>query len=380
VIDFAAEVGDFQRALASVQACIPTRSTMPILACVLLRASAGKVSVFASSVDREAEDEIAADVGQDGVVAIHGAMLGAMLSKLPKASTVTVQPIPGRENGLKIACGRTSYQLATLEADTMPTMSAVEGVELKIKAVDLAEMIASVAHCAANDESRWHMAGLNLRLDREARDLVATGFDGGQRCAIARVALEELPEAEVASVTIPNHAIRQIEKMCVDGGVVELSIEVSRVELRLGSSVLRTRLIDGEYPHAQIARIPEPTKRLFETNADQLAEVAERVCAVFRRIGDNKILPAVGLLSKDGELEVVAGGTRGVDEASDVLVVDELARFPELALVTEQLVQALGVFKGCRVSVFQEQAGFPIAITSAEKPGLKYYLAPMIRR
>lgn len=382
MIDFSAEVGDLQRALASVQACVPTRTTMPVLSCVLLKASAGKVGVFASAIDMEAEDEVGADVGIDGMVAIHGGVLQGIISKLPKASTVTFSPDPDREQGfMRVSCGRTNFRLALFDTETMPAMPAIEGSSLSLKGSDLCWVIEAAAHCAATDESRWQMAGLNLRLDREASDLVATGFDGGARCSIVRVKLDTLPTGEIPSVTIPNFAIKAIAKMSGEAETVDLRIESSRVEVRAGKTILRTRLIGSEYPHDQIARIPEPTKLLFEVDADLLSDTAERVCAVFRRIASNaKILPSIGISPKDGELHMVAGGTRGVDEATDVVTVGSLGRFPELPIVTEQLVQALGVFKRCKVEIFQEQAGFPIAISSADKPGLRYYLAPMTRR
>jgi DNA polymerase-3 subunit beta len=378
VIDFAVEADDLGRALGLIKSCVPSRTTMPILSCVLLSATAGKLSIFASSIDMEAEVEIAADVGQDGVVAVHTGVLTEIARKLPKTSTAMLAPA-GNEGLLKLACGRSRFNLSTTETEAMPRMK-VDGLKkIKVKAAALRWLLDVTGPCAAeNGENAWANAGVNLSI--EGSTLFGMAYDT-KRGAIVEIEFEGETEG-LPSVTVPNYAVKQIGQICrTSDDVIELGISKGLIEVRSGTAVFRSRLIDAEFTALSRGNRVKTEEPLFCVSASAFAEVVERVSATFETVPSGVALVAsVGVVPGDsGELKVTAGGTRGVNEATDVVMGERIGRFPELALVNRQLLHGLAVFEDRTIEVRQSVPGSPVQFTTPDLR-LRYFLAPMTKR
>lgn len=388
MIDVAIEAGELSRALRLIKGCILSRTTMPILQYALLKASAGQVSIFASSVDMEAEVVIPADVAMDGCDAVHSQMLSEITKSFPSAATATIAPDKAGKL-LQFRSGKSRFNLAHLEPDTMPVMSALEVPSVRVKGSDLKWVLDTCGPCAAaNGESQWMIAGVNLTVD--GGKLYGIGSDG-KRAAICTVDLigEALPEGEAPPpVTIPNWAVKQVASICQGNDEISLALHRSRCEVRAARAVLRTRVIDAEFvglsPSSRVkAEIP-----LFRAKANVLAETAERLCSVFAMVEAGSGAIASVWFGADGdEVIATAGGARGVNEATEPVEVDGLkaflgsgGRFMQIGFVTRDLLPTLALFGDNEVQLLQAEPGGPVQVTSPAKPNLVCFLSPMTRR
>lgn len=156
---FSIKAADLVRAMSRVSGAIPSRTTIPILNHVEITARDGEITIRATSMELEAMTSVESDVARPGVVTVHGQMLAAIASKMPKAGTITIDIV---DSVAKLKCGRSSYDLATLPADDFPARREPDAGASKIviDAGDIRSLIAATLDSVAIDDSMNALKGI----------------------------------------------------------------------------------------------------------------------------------------------------------------------------------------------------------------------------
>src|SRR5690625_7434264 len=98
---------NLQQGLAAVGASIPTRTTLPVLAHILLRADADGVELSGTDLDIAVSIRVPADVEESGSLTVPARKLQELTRALPEQPVRIVT----RGDRFELTCGRASFRL-----------------------------------------------------------------------------------------------------------------------------------------------------------------------------------------------------------------------------------------------------------------------------
>src|SRR3954453_4042933 len=143
---------ELARALGIVSRGVSTRTTVQILAGILLRVSGGKLELAATDMELSLRTSIDAPDATEGSVVVPGRLLLDLARLLP-AAEVTIEHKP-EEAAVEIRSGSATYRLHTYNAEDFPRLPEAEaGERHEVERETVLTTIARVTPPAAG--SRW---------------------------------------------------------------------------------------------------------------------------------------------------------------------------------------------------------------------------------
>src|ERR1041385_4351277 len=224
--------------LGAVAASVPAKTTLPVLANVLVEAGGDGLRLSATDLDIAVSTVVAASVDQEGSMTLPARKLVEIVKELPNAA---IRVTGSGEQRAQIECGKAKFKLLGLSRDEFPAAPSVkfEG-GWKVAAKDLQKLIGHVAFAASTEESRPILNGVLWELRSDRMRMVATN---GHRLARMDVPASGQGGSQ-ADLIIPPKALEQIRRLF--GG--EEEIEIGRSENHLGfhsaTTQIYTRLIN----------------------------------------------------------------------------------------------------------------------------------------
>ncbi len=271
------------RSLGHVQSVVERRNTIPILSNVLLRASAGELSLAATDMDLEIVETVPATVGRPGGTTAPAHTLYDIVRKLPDGSQVELD-IGGDGTILTLRAGRSQFKLSCLPVEDFPQLS---GGDLQhrfdLAAGDLRSLIDRTRFAISTEETRYYLNGIYLHAAKpkgggEAPVLRAVATDGHR---LARVEMP-LPEgaAGIPGVIVPRKTVTEIRKLIDEAADrIELSLSDNKIRFAFDSVVVTSKLIDGTFPDYERV-IPVGNDKVMEVDAKLFAAAVDRVATI----------------------------------------------------------------------------------------------------
>src|SRR6266536_3697515 len=146
-------------ALGVVSRGVSTRTTVQILAGVLLEASGGTLRLAATDMEVSLRTSLEAKVEAEGSAVVPGRLLLELARLLPEAE-VSIEH-KSEEATVEIRCGSATYRLHTYNPEDFPRLPETEGIELhEADRATLLETVARVSRSASRDESRPVLTGV----------------------------------------------------------------------------------------------------------------------------------------------------------------------------------------------------------------------------
>jgi DNA polymerase-3 subunit beta len=239
---FAITRENLRSGLGAVASTIPTRTTLPVLSNILMRATEGGVQLSGTDLDISVSLSVPADVEAEGAVTVPAKKLVEIARELEDA------PVHIETDGtqVQLSCGRSRFKLYGLAEDEFPGFPEVDFADAwKMSAGDLQQLISHTSFAVSTEESRPILNGVLWQLGPEGSLMVATN---GHRLAKMLQPLEGsgAPEAELI---IPPKALHQVEKLYDKKDELELARSDNHLAFRSTDRVVYTRLIEGPYPN-----------------------------------------------------------------------------------------------------------------------------------
>jgi DNA polymerase III subunit beta len=182
-------------ALQAVAGIVERRHTLPILANVLMRKTAGRIEFTTS--DLEIQVRTAAELGGDAgnfSTTVGARKLIDILRTLPPDQVVTLS---ANQNKLTLQGGKSRFTLQTLTADDFPLVNeAVDfGPAFSVPQKTLKSLINQVHFAMAVHDIRYYLNGILFVAEGKVLTLVATD---GHRLALAQATLDvDIPKQDV---------------------------------------------------------------------------------------------------------------------------------------------------------------------------------------
>lgn len=262
-----------QEGLNAVAASIPAKTTLPVLANILVETTDRGIKLSGTDLDIAVSTEIAAEVETAGAVTIPAKKLLEIARELPPAP-VRIAAIG--EQRITLECGRSKFKLLGLPRDEFPTFPSVKfDGTWRIKSGDLQNLITHTAFAVSTEESRPILNGVLWELRPTRMSMVATNGH--------RLAKMDLPitsdSAPSNDLILPPKALEQVRRLFPAEEELEIGRGENHIGFRSPFTAVYTRLIEGPYPNYEQV-IPKDNDRVAIADKIALVSALKRMSVV----------------------------------------------------------------------------------------------------
>src|SRR5271169_512848 len=260
--------------LQAVQNVVSTRTTLPILSNVLLRADKDRVEFTATDLDVTVACSVEAKVKKPGATTVPVKRLFGIVREL---SNMEIDLEVDEKNACSVRSGSSFYKINGLSADEFPPLPKFkEDKKISLPQEKLKGMLRKTSFAISTDESRYVLNGIFISLKEQKMTMVATD---GRRLALVDEEVD-IPKNSQGEFIIPTKAVNELNRLLGEKGDVELKLSENQVALTLNddkgfSVLLISKLVEGNYPNYRQV-IPSETK-------ERIALPREEFLAAVRR-------------------------------------------------------------------------------------------------
>jgi len=264
----------FLKHLQMVEHAVNDRSTLPILANVLLETTEQELTLTATDLDVGIQCRFPLTPPiERGAVALPARKLTAIIRELPDESMVLEAK---KNHTATLSCGTSNFRIPGLPAEDFPVLPTEnQGEGIRIPQHELKRLITQTAHAMSMEETRFILNGALLTTHKNTLTMVATD---GRRLAISTTPLPEAGKEPLQAVIIPAKTIRELGRLLQDDDVEEVTITAlkdNQLALRFGAVTIVTRLIEGQFPaHEKV--VPAPSKQGLTCDRTALINATRR--------------------------------------------------------------------------------------------------------
>jgi DNA polymerase III subunit beta len=232
--------------LSIVARAVSPRSTLPVLANVLIATDEGRLRLSATNLELGITCWIGAKIEEEGSTTVPARTFSDLISTLP--SDRVEMSLNVRTQTLNVRCGASNTDIKCIDAQEFPPMPVPDLSEgIQINVTDLKEMIQQVVFAASTDEARPVLTGVLLHA--QGNQITMQAADGF-RLSVRKSELSSSVHRPVKSV-IPARALSELGRIASDGEqTVNMVLPPSRgqVIFHMKDVELASQLIEGSYP------------------------------------------------------------------------------------------------------------------------------------
>lgn len=259
--------------LQAVQNVVGVRSTLPILANVLLKAEKTKLLLTTTDLEVSVRCEIEAEVQKTGASTMPARRFASIVRELPDAA---VEIEVDDKNVGTITCESSYFRINGLTEDEFPPIPKPEGKSsYKIEQGVFKEMLRKTAYAASTDETRRVLNGVFLSFKANKLIMVATD---GRRLALVERELE-FPKDRETEAILPSKAVNELLHALGDEGDLTIYDAGNQLAFEFGNTMIASKLIEGTYPNFRQV-IPAGCQERVTVERESLLTALKRVSLV----------------------------------------------------------------------------------------------------
>ena len=271
------------RGLGIVSKAVSPRSTLPVLANILIASDEGRLRLSATNLEMGITCWIPARIEEEGSTTVPARTLGDLVSTLP-GDQVSLK-LDVDTQSLNVRGGTSTNDTKCIDAQEFPPLPVpdLEGA-MQINSGDFREMIHQVAFAASSDEARPVLMGVLIQVDNEKLTMAAAD---GFRLSV-RNAVLSTPVAAPVSAIVPAQALKELARVATDAEepiYMVLPKGRGQVIFRVKDVEVVSQLIDGTFPDFNQI-IPRSYKSRTLVSTASLLKACKQA-EIFAREGSN---------------------------------------------------------------------------------------------
>lgn len=352
------EKADLQRGLARLQAIVEKRSSMPILANVLVTATgkgdAGRLELAATDLEVGIRGSQPAKVQKPGALTISARKLYDIVRELPDES---IQLEATANAYLDIRCGRSRFTLAGTDAEEYPSLpDFAPGRMARLQAAVLSQMIEGTMYAASLDETRYNLNGVYFEVVPDTGRIRMVATDGHRLALVERTAGSDV-SGLASGVIVPRKGLAELKRLVdeEDADEIEIGFEGNSGLVKKGDVTLVMRLIEGEFPNYKQV-IPKQSDHHLTLSADGLVRALRRVALLSAEHSR-----AVKIDLSEGKLQL-SSRTPDLGEAQEELDVDYAGPSVSIGFNARYLLDCLTALGAKEVRLGLRDGGSPVEV------------------
>lgn len=242
--------------LQTVQNVVSTRTTLPILSNVLLRADEAGVHLTTTDLDVGVRSRIEATVERPGATTLPARRFFSIVRELP-ANDIHMEV--DSKSTASIKSGQSFFKILGLPEEEFPPLPAFQDAKVfTIGQKELRDGLRKTSYAISTDETRYVLNGILFAFKDNKLMLVATD---GRRLGLIEIELE-FPKSQEIELIVPSKAVNELQRLLTDAGELRMSVTENQVAFEVGDTLLVSKLVDGNYPNYRQVIPGEPRERI----------------------------------------------------------------------------------------------------------------------
>jgi DNA polymerase-3 subunit beta len=252
--------------LSIVSRAVSPRSTLPVLANVLVATDEGRLRLSATNLELGITCWIGAKIVDEGSTTVPARTFTDLIATLP--SDQVEMTLNVRNQKLNVHCGSSNTDINCIDSQEFPPMPLPDLADgIPINVADFKEMIQQVAFAASTDEARPVLTG--VLLTAQGNQLTLQAADGF-RLSIRKAELSSSLPRPIKAI-IPARALAELARIASDSETtitMVLPPNRGQVIFHMKDAELVSQLIEGSYPDLeQVIPRSHQTRTVISTPA-----------------------------------------------------------------------------------------------------------------
>ena len=260
---------DLQSAVSIVSRAVATKSTIPAMEGVLIKAYSDKLNISGYNLEIGITTEIEATIAEEGEIVISAKLFLDIVRNLPE-EILTVET--DDKLTVYINCGDADYKImgmSSMEYPDLPTFEQTDAITLGSKT--LREMIRQTVYATSENMAKPIYTGSLFEIENSVLTIVAID---GYRMAIRR---ENVESQSSTSFVVPGKTQLEILKLLSDDEEpVDIIIGQRHITFKVKNYRVISRLLEGIFIDYK-STIPQTEKTEVVINTRRLINSVERM-------------------------------------------------------------------------------------------------------
>ena len=272
--------------LSQISKAIAVKPASPVLGGIYLKVADNSLELHANNYSLGMSAKITVNALENGEVVVIGKKFLDVVRAMPNSDAI-VFTYDENENCFEIACGRSSYSIATFNVEDFPKVTKKDAENsFDIKANILRSLIKKTVWACVQDESHPLYSGCLLDTNDDSITVVGTNM---HRVSIATDKLLQKP-AEPLRFVVPVDSLRSIAEMLPDDDDLNITIDYTgkNVAFTIENIFLTARIIEGKFPEYQ-KTIPNSSATVVIADVEELKAALERISIISKEDTNKRV-------------------------------------------------------------------------------------------
>ena len=223
---------------------VPSKTTMPILECILIDASENEIKLTANDMELGIETKVEGTILEHGKIALDAKLFSEIARKLSDADSIVTIESDDRFNTV-ISCENSVFRIQGKDGEEFAYLPYIERNQyICLSQFTLKEIIRQTIFSISVNDSNKMMTGELFEVNQDTLRIVSLD---GHRLSIRKVLLKDTYEN--AKVIVPGKTLSEVSKILTGDNEKEVLIYfgANHILFEFDDTVVVSRLIEGEY-------------------------------------------------------------------------------------------------------------------------------------
>jgi DNA polymerase III subunit beta len=368
-MEFTVRKFEILREVGLTQGVIEKKTTIPILANLLMDATGSSVQLAATDLELGIKTSCPAKVKTPGAITTPAKSFLEIIRALPDAE-IKIRTL--ENNWVHITCASASFKIVGLPKDNFPSLPDLTSTLVDIPAQTLLSLINKTIFAIATEESRYTFNGALLLLKPLSATMVAT--DGHRLAHIEKqVALDHL-NSEIRTL-IPKKALAELQRLLAEtdeNDMVSFGKDETHLFFRMKNRLMISRMLTGQFPNYE-AVLPKENNRTVILNREDIGAAIKRVSL----LADDKSR-SIRILLDENRMEI-SSNNADLGEAQEVLETNYDAGPIQIGFNCQYLLDFIAATNDTKISFDfkDDQSAGQMRPATEEEYRYRYIVMPM---
>ena len=223
---------------------VTSKTTMPILECILIDASTDEIKLTANDMELGIETKVEGDILEKGKIALDAKLFSEIARKLSDSDSLVTIESDEKFNTV-IACENSVFKIQGKDGEEFSYLPYIErNKNITLSQFSLKEVIRQTIFSISVNDSNKMMTGELFEVNGDTLRVVSLD---GHRMAIRKIVLKD--EYESTKVIVPGKTLNEISKILTGDNEKEVQIffGANHILFEFDDTIVVSRLIEGEY-------------------------------------------------------------------------------------------------------------------------------------
>ncbi len=349
----------------TVSKAVSSKTTKPILECILLEARNGELKLTANNLNLGIETFIECTILEEGIIALNAKLFSDIIRKL-QDSDIDIET--NSDYKTTIICEKSRFDIPCWSGEDFPELLAVNKEKsIVISKLGLKDIIRQTIFSVSDNENSKLMSGELFEVKDNVLSVVSLD---GHRISMRKVSLKG-DNSDVSAV-VPGKTLQEVSKIINGDEEEEVTIYFAdkNISFEFNKTRVVSRLIEGEY--FKIAHmLSMDTALLVKANRSELIGCIDRASLLIQETDKKPIIVSV---KNDNNLYIRLDTNMG--SIKEEMEIEKEGNEIIIGFNPSFIMDALRVIDDDKVNIYMNDSKSPCLIKDAEET-FTYIILPI---